>query len=79
MSTILKETFFRESQLKNSSNKFNWSKTYQDQSFGHTMVKENLDEETISKGLGTSSNVRQFQRERYRDQLLLSDPQPEQF
>jgi hypothetical protein len=63
MSTILKETFLRESQLKNSSHKFNWSKTYTEQTFGQTRVKEVLDEETISQGLGKSTNFRGLRSE----------------
>ena len=31
MSSILKETFLRERELKNSSSKYEWSKTYKDQ------------------------------------------------
>ena len=52
MSNILKETFLRESQIKQSSSKFAWSKTYQDQNFGETKVKEIIDEDTIASGLG---------------------------
>jgi hypothetical protein len=39
MSTILKETFLRETQLRQSSSKYNWSRNLQEQTFGQTKTK----------------------------------------
>jgi hypothetical protein len=44
MASILKETFLREREIKNSSSKYEWSKTFKDQNFGQTKIKQVLEQ-----------------------------------
>jgi hypothetical protein len=49
MFSILKETFYRESQIKSSANKLNWTKTMNQ---SQTPEQKTVDEEIMQDALG---------------------------